>query len=134
MADKIGVLGEASTATIGTVTVYTCPTAKAARGRWMFRFKGSAAGGTIIDFYVNGLKIATVPAMTADYYVFSIKSAGLRAAEQSAEPIGTTAALTVSPADPIYYLNAGDTIQYAISGAAAAAANVQFVGTEVDAE
>ena len=33
MADKIGVLGEATVATAATTTVYTCPAAKAAGSR-----------------------------------------------------------------------------------------------------
>lgn len=132
MTDKIGVLGEAATATSGTTTAYTCPTGKAAKVRLMFRAQGNAGGGTVIAILVNGLKVATVAAMTASYYVFSIKGAGLRAAEQAAEPIGTTAALTVSPADPIYFLSQGDTVQYQISGADAIAMNFQVVGIEVD--
>lgn len=132
MSDRIGVLGESAVATVGTTTVYTCPTGKAAKGKFMFIIQGNAGGGTVVDFFVNGMKIATVAAMTASFYVFSVKGAGLRAAEQAALPIGTTTALTVAPGDPVYFLNAGDTIQYAISGAAAIAANVQFVGTEID--
>lgn len=132
MSDRVGVLGESTIATVGTTTVYTCPASKAAKGRFMFSAQCNAAGGTVIAFYVNGMTIATVAAMTASYYVFSVKGTGLRAAEQAALPIGTTTLLTVTPADPIYYLNAGDTIQYAISGAAAISMNIQFVGVEVD--
>jgi len=132
MSDKIGVLGESSIATVGTTTVYTCPTSKAAKCKLMGKFKANAAGGTVIDVFVNGLKVAHVAAMTADFYTFTVSGAGLRVAEQAAEPLGTTAALTVAPADQIYYLSAGDTVQYAISGAAAAEANMQVVGVEID--
>ena len=132
MSDKIGVLGEATGNTVSTTTVYTCPAGKAAKVKLMFVAQGSGAGGTIIDFLVNGMNVARVAAMTASYYVFSIKSAGLRAAEQAALPTGIGAALTVAPADPIYYLNAGDTIQYTISGAVAISMNCQVVGTEID--
>jgi hypothetical protein len=132
MGDLIGVLGESSIATVGTVTAYTCPTAKAAKCKIMLKFKANAAGGTILDFYVNGTKVGHVAAMTADFYTCSIKGAGIRIAEQAAEPTGIGSALTVAPADQIYYLSAGDTIQYAISGAAAAEANMQVVGTEID--
>lgn len=132
MSDRIGVLGENTTATVGTVTAYTVPTAKAAKFRLMFLAQGNAAGGTIIDILVNGLKVARIAAMTANFYVFSVRGAGVRVAEQAAEPLGTTVALTPAPADPIYYANAGDTIQYTISGAAAIAMNFQVVGVEID--
>lgn len=132
MSDKIGVLGEGTTATIGTTTIYTCPTGKMARGRLMFILQGNAGAGSIVDWFVNGAKIATIGAMTASYYCFSVKSAGLRVAEQAALPTGIATGLTVAPADPIYYLNEGDTVQYAVSGAALIAMNAQFVGTELD--
>lgn len=132
MSDKIGVLGEASGTTVGTTTVYTCPTAKAAKGKLMFNLQGNAGGGSIIEWFVNGCSIGKIAAMTASYYVFSIKGAGLRVAEQAAQPTGIGAGLTVAPADQIYFLNAGDTVQYAVSGAALISMNAQFVGTEID--
>ena len=132
MSDKIGVLGETTQNVVATTTAYTCPAGKAAKVRLMFVMQGSGAGGTTLDILVNGMSVAKVAAMTASFYVFSIKSAGLRAGEQAALPTGIGAALTVSPADPIYYLNAGDTIQYTIGAAAAIAMNFQVVGTEID--
>lgn len=132
MGDKIGVLGESSATGVGTTTVYTCPTGKMARGRIMFRLKAGAGGTDVIEFFVNGCSIGKVAAMTADYYVFSIKGAGLRVAEQAAEPTGIGSGLTVAPADQIYYLNEGDTVQYAVSGEALAAMSCQFVGFEGD--
>lgn len=132
MGDRIGVLGEASGTTVGTATVYTCPTGKMARGRVMFGLQGNAGGASTIEWFINGLSIGKVAAMTASYYVFSIKGAGLRVAEQAAQPTGIAAALTVAPADPIYYLNEGDTVQYAVGGAALISMNAQFVGFEGD--
>lgn len=132
MADTIGVLGESTATTVATTTVFTCPATKAAKVKLMFVAQGSAAGGTIIAILVNGMEVSRVLAMTASFYVFSVKGAGLRAAEQAALPIGTTNPVTVSPADPIYFLNAGDTIQYTISGAAAIAMNFQVVGVAID--
>lgn len=132
MTDIIGVLGESSTTTIGTVTVYTVPTSKASKGKLMFNLKGNAGGGSIIEFFVNGCSVSRIAAMTADFYCFSVKGAGLRIAEQAAQPTGIGSALTVAPADPIYYLSAGDTVQYAVSGAALASMNCQFVGTQID--
>lgn len=132
MSDRIGVLGEAATATVGTTTVYTCPTGKAAKGKWMFNLQGNAGGGSIVEFFVNGMSVGRIAAMTASFFAFSIKGAGLRVAEQAAQPTGIGSGLTVAPADPIYYLNAGDTVQYVTSGAALIAMNAQFVGTEID--
>lgn len=132
MGDKIGVLGAASGTTVGTTTIYTCPTGKMARGRLMFNLQGNGAGGSIIEWFVNGMSIAKIAAMTASFFTFSVKGGGLRVAEQAAQPLGTTAALTVAPADPIYYLSEGDTVQYAVSGAALIAMQAQFVGFEGD--
>lgn len=132
MSDKIGVLGSSSATAAATATAYTCPAAKAAKVKLFFEFQGNAAGGTIIDILVNGLVVATIAAMTASYYVFSIKGAGLRAAQQAAKPDGVGNGTTVAPADPVYQLSAGQTIQYTISGAAAIAANFQVIGTEID--
>jgi hypothetical protein len=133
MGDTIGVLGEATATTVATTTVYTCPAGKKAKVRLFFRMQGNAGGGTTLDVLVNGMSVGTVAAMTASFYVFSIKGAGLRVAEQAAAPTGIGSGLTVSPGDQIYYLNAGDTIQYTIGAAAAIAMNFQVVGAEIDA-
>ena len=132
MADVIGVLGEATATILTTTTVYTCPAGKAAKLKLMFAMQGNAGGGTILAILVNGMEVARVLAMTASYYVFSVKGAGMRAVEQAALPIGTTAALTVAPADPIYYLNTGDTVQYTLSGAVPIAMNFLAVGVAID--
>lgn len=132
MSDRIGVLGESAIATVGTTTAYTCPTGKAAKVRLMFQLQGNAGGGTTLAIIVNGLTVATVAAMTASYYTFSIKGAGVRVAEQAALPTGIGAGLAIAPADQIYYLSQGDTIQYTIGGAAGISMNFQVVGTEID--
>lgn len=132
MTDIIGVLGENNATAVGTTTAYTVPTGKAAKFRIMFRMQGNAGGGTTLDVLVNGMTVATVAAMTASFYVFSIKGAGLRVAEQAAQPTGIGSGLTVAPADMIYYGNAGDTVQYTVGGAAAIDMDFQVVGVEVD--
>jgi hypothetical protein len=132
MSDDIGVLGEATATTVATTTVYTCPANMAAKVRLMFVMQGNAGGGTTLAILVNGLTIGAVAAMTASFYTFSIKGAGVRVAEQAAAPTGIGSGLTVAPADQIYYLNAGDTIQYTIGAAAAIAMNFQVVGVEID--
>lgn len=132
MTNKIGVLGSSTATVLGTATAYTCPAGKAAKVKIMFRMQGNAAGGTTLDMLVNNLVAASIAAMTANFYVFSTRGAGLRVAEQAAQPLGTTAALSVAPADQVYYLSAGQTIQYTIGGAAAIAMSFQVVGTEID--
>lgn len=130
MSDRMGVLGEATGTTVATTTVYTCPADKAAKCKVMFRAQGDT--NSVIAILVNGLEVARVAAMTANYYVFSIAGAGLRVAEQAAAPTGIAAGLSVAPADQIYYLNAGDTIQYTVVTAALLAMNFQVVGVEID--
>lgn len=132
MSDKIAVLGESSATTVGTTTVYTCPAGKAARGRWMVRFEGDT--NSQVALLVNTMEVARNTAMTTAHFNYTIKGGGMFAfAEGSASaPTGLAAALTVAPADPIYYLNAGDTVQYTVITAALLAMNAQFVGVEVD--
>lgn len=132
MSDKIGVLGTVSTTTVGTVTAYTCPTAKAAKVRLMFNAQGGAGATSTIEVFVNGATIAKTAAIAASNYVWSSKGAGLRNAVSATKPDGTTAAQTVSPADQIYYLSAGQTIQYAVAGEALTGMSFQVVGTEID--
>lgn len=132
MTDRIGVLGEATATTVATTTVYTCPPGKAAKVRIMARFQGDT--NSQVAILVNGMEIARNTAMTASHYNYTIKGGGLfaYAAGNAAAPTGLANALTVAPADPIYYLNAGDTIQYTVVTAALLAMNCQAVGVEVD--
>lgn len=132
MSDRIGVLGEATATAVATATVYTCPAGKAAKGRFMARFQGDT--NSQVALLVNGMEIARNTVMTASHYNFTIKGGGIfaYAGGAAAAPTGLANALTVAPADPIYYLNAGDTIQYTVVTAALLAANFQFVGVEID--
>lgn len=132
MADRIGILGESTIASLGATTVYACPNAKGVKCRLMFSLQGNAAGGSIVEILVGNILVGLIEAMTASYYVFSTKGGGLRVVEQSGPPLGTTAALTVAPADPIYYLSPGDTIRYVVSGAALITMNMKVVGAEID--
>lgn len=132
MADKIGVLGEQSGLTIGTQTVYTVPTGKAAKGKLFFRLTGGV--NSAIDILVNGVIVASSGAMTSGHFWFSIATDNiLNAAPGAAAPNGQTAALTVAPSGTTYFLSAGDLVQYTVATAALLAANVQFVGVETDA-
>jgi hypothetical protein len=130
MADKIGVLGSQTTTVVATATAYTCPANKAAKVRIMSRFKGDT--NSQVAFIVNGVEVARNPAMTQNHYNHTVKGAGLLGGNVSAEPDGSTAAKTVAPSDQIYYLSAGQTIQYTVVTAALLAMNTQVVGVEID--
>lgn len=132
MSDKIAVLGRASATTLGTTTVYTCPAGKAARGRWMARFQGDT--NSQVALLVASMEIARNTVMTTAHYNYTIKGGGIfaYAGGNASAPTGLAAALSVAPADPIYYLNPGDTVQYTVVTQALLAANMQFVGVEID--
>jgi hypothetical protein len=132
MADKIGVLGEATTASAATTTVYTVPSAKAAKVKimWSGRSDASNADGDL-TITVNGIAVAIVLNMTADRYLHS-NSTLMVNPETAAAPTGATALLTVAPAPFEYYLSAGDTVTYTVATRTMQALNVQVVGTEID--
>lgn len=130
MSNKIGVLGSATATTLGTTTVYTCPAGKAAKGRIMFR--AQAGANSTLDFLVNSMTVMSSGALTAANFIWSTKGAGLSIAASATAPSGIGAALTVSPADQIYYLSVGQTIQYTVGTLALQAMNAQFVGAEID--
>ena len=132
MADKIGVLGEATTASAATTTVYTVPSAKAAKVKimWSGRSDASNADGDL-TITVNGIAVAIVLNMTADRYVHS-NSTLMVNPETAAAPTGATALLTVAPAPFEYYLSAADTVTYTVATRTMQALNVQVVGTDID--
>lgn len=132
MSDKIGVLGESSATAVATATVYTVPANKAAKVRLMARFQGDT--NSQVAVLVNGLEIARNTVMTTTHYNYTIKGGGLfaYAGGSASAPTGLANAVTVAPADPIYYLNAGDTIQFTVVTAALFAMSFQVVGTEID--
>jgi hypothetical protein len=132
MADKIGVLGEATTASAATTTVYTVPSAKAAKVKimWSGRSDASNADGDL-TITVNAIAVAIITNMTADRYLHS-NSTLMVNPETSAPPTGATALLTVAPAPFEYYLSAGDTVTYTVATRTMQALNVQVVGTEID--
>jgi len=131
MSNKIGVLGEATTATVATTTVYTCPTAKAAKVSIMYIFQADAGGTTTFAIAVNGITVASKGATTASHYMWS-STAALLPTSTAALPTGLAAATTVAPAPGVYYLSAGDIISYTIGTATALTMNMQVVGTEID--
>jgi len=132
MADQIGVLGESTTATVATTTVYTVPSAKAAKVKIMWSGASHGSTGTgDLTITVNGADVAVVLNMTAARYLHS-NSTLLVNPETAAAPTGATALLTVAPAPFEYYLSAGDTVTYTIGTLAMVAMNFQVVGTEID--
>lgn len=132
MSDRIGVLGESTATAVATATVYTCPANKAAKVKLMARFQGDT--NSQVAILVNGMEVARNTVMTNSHYNFTIKGGGIYAyaSGNASAPTGLANALAVAPADPIYYLNAGDTIQYTVLTAALLAMNFQVVGIEVD--
>lgn len=128
--DIIGVLGEASALTIGTTTVYTCPVGKAAKVKLFGIYQANT--NSDVGILVNGVEVARTGAMTDLHYGFTNGGAGLVRAASTTKPTGTSAAETVQPSAPIFYLSAGDTVQYTIATANLRAMSFQVVGTEVD--
>lgn len=132
MSDKIGVLGEATTKTTGTTTVYTCPSGKAAKIKIMWSGEVHASNSTgDLTITVNGIDVAIVLNMTATRFVHS-NTTFLVNPETAVAPTGATALLTVAPAAMEYYLNAADTITYTIGTDDMVAMKMQVVGIEID--
>lgn len=132
MSDKIGVLGSATATAVATATAYTCPASKAAKVKLMCRFQGDT--NSQVAILVNGMEVARNGAMTTTHYNYTIEGGGLLAyaAGNASAPDGLGDDTTVAPADPVYYLSAGQTIQYTVVTTALLAMNFQVVGTEID--
>jgi hypothetical protein len=131
MTDKIGVLGEATTLTAGTTTVYTVPASKAAKVKIMYEVQGAADATTDFTITINGIVVMTHANITASNYLFSSPNA-LKEGPLAAQATGVDGDTTVSPAPSEYYLAAADTVTYTLGGSDALACNVQVVGTEID--
>ena len=136
MADKIGVLGEvvdaAGSRTTGSHTVYTCPSAKAAKGKIMWVGKAGADSLGDLSFTVNGMLVASWLNLVTVEFFHSTSTILIQDGSITAEPTGATALLTVAPAPFEYYLSAGDTVVYTIATTDMNEMACQFVGTEID--
>lgn len=130
MVDGAGVLGSATATAVATATAYTCPANKAAKVQIMARFQGIL--NSQVAILVNGVEVARNAAMALNDYNWTAKGAGMYQANGAAAPDGTTAAKTVAPSDPVYWLSAGQTIQYTVVTGALLAMNLQVVGIEID--
>ncbi len=132
MADIIGVLGQATVLTVGTTTVYTCPSGKSAKVKIMWSGEAHASNSTgDLTITLNAVALAVILNMTAARFHHS-NSTLLVNPITAAAPTGATALLTVAPAPFEYYLSAGDTVTYTIGTDAMVAMNMQVVGSEVD--
>lgn len=130
MSDTMGVLGSASTLTVGTTTVYTCPVGKAAKVKLFAIFQSGV--NSDVGILVNGIEVARTGAMTNLHFTFTNGGAGLIRAAATTKPAGTSAAETVQPSAPIFFLSTGQTIQYTVTTAALLACSAQVVGVEID--
>lgn len=131
MTDKIGVLGEATTATAATTVVYTCPASKAARIKLFFEIQGAADATTDLTITVNGIAVMVHSNITASQFLFSSPNA-LKEGPLAAQATGVDGDTTAGPAPTEYFLSAADTVTYTIAGTTALGMNIQVVGTEVD--
>lgn len=131
MADIIGTLAESTSAVVGTVTLYTVPSGKAAKGRLMYR--GVSGVNSTLSFTVNGVKLFQSAALTTGHIIYSTNALIFNDAATDATVNGSSAALTVNQAPFDYYLSEGETITYTIATNDFSSFKAVFVGTEVDA-
>lgn len=129
MADIIGVLGENTNVAVGTYTVYTCPTTKAAKVKIMFAASAAGGGATVLSIAVNNTTILT-KSITASNFCWSSTEAQQKMSATTAD--GSAKADTVAPGPAEYYLSAGDIVSYTLATTNPTAINVQVVGAEVD--
>jgi len=130
MSDAIGVLGQGTTSTSGTTTIYTVPASKAAKARLQLQFQGATDDTTDLTLTVNGVAVMTRTNVTGSQFIIS--NSTLLGSTITQTPDGTTAALTISPAPFEYYLSAGDTVTYTLGGSNAVLMNAQVVGVEIE--
>lgn len=132
MSNRIGVLGEAVTATVGNTTAYTVPASKTAKFRIQWRGLNAAVGNATVEIFVNGISIMKTGNIAVSAYAFSTPAFLNSASTAAPGPTGESLALTVAPAPPIYYGNAGDIVSYTIATNALSTMSLQVVGVEVD--
>jgi hypothetical protein len=130
MSDIIGTLGDSTGLTVGTHTLYTCPSGKAAKGKIMYR--GVSGVNSTLLFTVNGMVIFQSGALTSGHIIYTTTVLMFNDAATAATVTGATDALTVGIGPKEYYLSEGETITYTIGTADFSAFKAVFVGTEVD--
>ena len=148
MADKIGILGESVATAVGSVTVYTVPSSKAARVRVLFVFRnntgatrdivirvGPASAENIIgqqitadgDELYSGVAPTSGVAKTIDMGIREENSAGSVSATTGERN------LHYLPLDRDFFLSTGDVVNFQISTNAVAETWFQVQGVETDA-
>lgn len=144
LAAKIGILGESTSASPATVTVYTVPASKAARVRILFWVE--ASGGNVewvVSIGTPGTEWNIVRAVATGWDVFTGIPDG---ANMQADAIGiideaTTGGLdtdngersSLTPFPVDYYLSTGDTVVFKTQGDFIADLLFQVQGIEDDA-
>jgi hypothetical protein len=97
----------------------------------MYMFTAGGGGATLLTITVNGIDIMAAQSVAATQYGWS--SSALLSNEGATKPDGASVANTVAPyGGATYYASAGDVVSYTLGTTAAAAMNIQLVGTEVD--
>jgi hypothetical protein len=132
MVDIIGVLGEATTVSIATTTVYTVPAGKAAKCQIMFNLKSGSDNNGTFAVTVNGAIVMQSAALTTVEYFNTSTALMFEDASSTSNATGLTVARTVAPAPMIYYLSAADTVTYTVATTALSSISIQVVGTEID--
>lgn len=130
MSDKIGRLGQTTSITIGTHTVYTVPAGKTARGRIMF--SGQSGDSSTLRVNVAGVRVFQSASITDTHRAFSTKDTMLNT--QAGEPTGVNDDNVVAPAPYDYYLDEGDQVTVTIGAADFNSLTAMFVGAEVQVE
>ena len=136
MTAKIGVLGQATTVTQGTTTVYTVPASKAAKVRLMWHV--NAPNTSKFQLRVNGRVIFDDTAAASEFCcsagAIGSPETSVVLAFASTNPIAANPPThIVRPLAVDYYLATGDVVDYVITTADATAVDVQVVGVEDDA-
>lgn len=130
MSDKIGVLGRGTTSTQGVTTVYTCPAAKAAKLKVMYR--GASGTNSTLKLTVAGIDVFLSAALTAGYVHYSANSLLYNVATAAGAVDATTEAKMVAPFTREYMLQAGDQVKYTIGTADFTSFQMDVIGAEVD--
>jgi hypothetical protein len=145
MAAKIGILGENTDFTVGTHTIYTVPTDKAARVRLMINVTGSSLTKEIAFMVgAEGSQTIFATSIGAEHewwtgFRFDAtdgfpKDIGIHSANEGWGDTTTTGEkdwITPLPVD--YFLATGDTVKLVVSTGPAGGGLFQVVGVEDDA-
>lgn len=122
----VGVLGEATTATVGTTTAFTLGAGRGGVVQIMFR--AVAAATSKLAIVVNGVTVAESGTLAAGQIIYSSTDQMINTVAASTAVDGTADDKVVAPGPQKFYLDAADTVQYIVSGAGFTSLNLQVVG------